>query len=213
MILNHEVILDLPMAATRTIREVEVKIRIENLAGLIGRLGKMRVCCEGRVFEQNTVYDTPDGAYRRKGRLLRLRTETPAPGKAVGVLGGGRKAVFTSKAAAPGSRSAYKERLEREVPVRSPAQWPARLCALGLGAGFCYQKYRTLFCLPGLHLDLDETPIGTFLELEGAPQAIDRAARALGFSSRHYIRGTYWSLFQASRRGRARARKNMTFRA
>ena len=69
--------------------------------------------------------------------------------------------------------------------------------------------YKTLLA----HLDLDETPIGTFLELEGAPQAIDRAARALGFSSRHYIRGTYWSLFQASRRGRARARKNMTFRA
>ena len=199
------------MPGPRTIREIEVKIPIADVPTLIGKLRKMGAVCHGRVFEENTLYDTPKEDFRRVGRLLRLRTETPAPAK--GVAGGARKAVFTSKALAPGSRSRYKERLEREVIVRSAGKWPATLRALGFRPGFRYEKYRTTFRRRGLHLDLDETPIGTYLELEGPRRAIDRAARALGFSPRDYIRSTYWDLFQAACRSRSRAPKNMVFRA
>jgi len=52
---------------------------------------------------------------------------------------------------------------------------------------FRYEKYRTTFRLPdsnawanGLLIELDETPIGTFVELEGPAAAIDRAAEELG---------------------------------
>jgi adenylate cyclase, class 2 len=214
------------MPRARTIREIEVKIRIADLPALIAKLRKLRARCDGRVFEQNTLYDTPEEDFRRAGRLLRLRTEMPAPAKRLGLPGGARKAVVTSKAPALGPGSRYKERLEREVVIRNPAKWPANLRALGLRPGFRYEKYRTTFRLPGLHLDFDETSIGTFLELEGGRRAIDRAARALGFSPRDYIRATYWDLFQASRKGGppgrrpvepggpgSRAPRNMTFRA
>lgn len=201
------------MPRTPTNREIEVKIRITDVPDLIAKLRKIHAACDGRVFEQNTLYDTPDEDFRRAGRLLRLRTETPAPSRTLRLPAGTRKTVFTSKAPAPGSRSRYKEKLEREVLVRHPSKWPAQLRAIGFRAGFRYEKYRTTFRLPGIHLDLDETPVGTFLELEGSRRAIDRAARALGFSPRDYIRATYWDLFQASRRRIKRPPRNMTFRA
>jgi adenylate cyclase class 2 len=109
------------------------------------------------------------------------------------------------------AESRFKEKLERERIVRDLGRWPAILRALGLRPGFRYEKYRSEFRLPGVHVYLDETPVGNFLELEGATQAIDRAARALGFKHREYLRGTYWDVYAADcRRGGLRPR-NMVF--
>ncbi len=47
----------------------------------------------------------------------------------------------------------------------------------------------------GLLIEVDETPIGTFVELEGPPAAIDRAATELGYSKRDYIVTNYLSLY------------------
>jgi adenylate cyclase class 2 len=85
------------------------------------------------------------------------------------------------------------------------------LRAIGLRPSFRYEKYRSTFRLAGLHLDLDETPVGVFLELEGAPRSIDRVARSLGFVPREYINGTYWDLYAADCRRRGRKPANMLF--
>jgi adenylate cyclase, class 2 len=193
----------------RTAREIEVKLRVEELAALIRSLKRLGAALRGRVFEQNTLYDTHSADFRRRGRLLRLRVETPAPSKLL--PGGAPCAVLTSKAPVPesGSRSRYKERLERELAVKSPARWSATLRAIGLHPSFRYEKYRTTFRLPGLHLDLDETPVGTFLELEGSPRQIDRVARALGYDPHEYIKGTYWDLYAADCHRRGRRPTNM----
>lgn len=196
----------------RTTREVEIKLRISDVPDLVRELRRFGAAPHGRVLERNTLYDTPDSDFRRRRRLLRLRIETPAPS---GLVRGGRPhAVITSKAPAPvRPGSPYKEKLEREELVQSPRRWDGLLLSLGLRPGFRYEKYRTTFRLPGLHLDLDETPVGVFLELEGAPRAIDRVARALGFSKSDYIRGTYWDLYAADCRRRGRVPQNMLFRA
>jgi len=194
-----------------TLREIEIKLRVRDVPRLIAKIRQLGAACEGRVFEQNMLYDTPQSDFRRSGRLLRVRIETPAPSG--GLPGGKGRAVVTSKSPAPAAAaSRYKEKLERELPLQSPRRWPGMLRALGFRQGFCYEKYRTTFRLGGLHLDLDETPVGAYLELEGSPRAIDRAARALGFSPRDYIRGTYWDVFQADCRRRGRFPKNMRFR-
>jgi adenylate cyclase, class 2 len=199
------------MAPSCTLREIEVKIGIADLPGLMGKLRQMGAACEGRVFEQNSLYDTPRDDFRRQGRLLRLRIKRPA---AAGRLpGGSGQAVLTSKAPVPVSRSRYKERLERELVVPDGGRWHARLLLLGFRPGFRYERYRTTFRFPGVHIEVDQTPIGVFLELEGVPRAIDRTARALGFSPRDYIQSTYWELFQAECRRRGRFQKNMQFRA
>jgi len=194
----------------RTIREIEIKLRVDDLPALIRKLRRLGAISRGRVLEQNTLYDTQAADFRNRGRLLRLRIETPAPAK--WASGGQRRAILTSKAPVrEPARSPYKEKIETEVAVDRPERWPSALRALGLRPGFRYEKYRTTFRLPGLHLDLDETPVGVFLELEGARRSIDRVASALGFAPHEYINGTYWDLYAADCRRRGRKPTNMLF--
>jgi adenylate cyclase class 2 len=105
----------------------------------------------------------------------------------------------------------YKEKLERELTIRRPNRWPGRLKALGFRPAFRYEKYRTSLRLPRLHVDLDETPVGNFLELEGSPLAIERVAGALGYTSRDYLRDTYWELYAADCKRKGRIPGNMVF--
>jgi adenylate cyclase, class 2 len=177
---------------------------------MVRRLRQIGAADHGSLFEENTLYDTPDGALRHRGRLLRLRIEISANGRRRGVLTS-KALVSPVRGRSPRRVPRHKERLEREVIVRDPRRVRRLLTAVGLRPSFCYEKYRTSFRVSCLHLDLDETPVGNFLELEGCPAAIDRVARALGYFPRDYIRGTYWDLYAADCRKRGRPLKNMVF--
>ena len=202
----------------KTPTEIEVKLRVTDRQSIIGRLAKIGAVSHGRVLERNTLFDTPHSDFWRNDRLIRVRIEKPAPGH--GFPGGQTKAVLTAKGpASPRSSQAsrnkrprYKERAEREVFLPAPATFTRQLPAFGLRPTFRYEKFRTSFQLRGLHLDLDETPVGTFLELEGKPQAIDRAAKLLAFSVHDYLRATYWDLYAADCRRRGVTPKNMLLR-
>jgi len=204
-------------AKINTKREIEIKLRITDLREILGRLSKLGAVLRGRVHEQNTLFDTRDSSFWRHGRLLRLRIQTPAPGN--GSRGGPRTIILTAKAPPSSGRLSspkkmpFKERLESEVAVEKRLRWPRVLGELGFRAGFRYEKYRTSFRLGGLHLDLDETPVGNFLELEGAPSAIRRTARALGFVPKEHIRATYWDLYVADCRRAKRKPGNMVFKS
>jgi adenylate cyclase, class 2 len=200
------------LARRPTVRETEIKLRVADLAGMIRKLGHLGARCSGRVLERNALFDTPDEDLRRRGRLLRLRIEIPASSRLI--PGGLARTVVTSKSPVPApAGSRYKEKLERELVVGSPRAWPDGLRSLGFRPGFRYEKFRTTFRLPGLHLDLDETPVGVFLEIEGGPRPIDRISRALGFSPRGYIRSTYWDLYAKECRRRGQIPGNMLFAA
>ena len=192
-------------------QEVEVKLRVPDLAALRRRLARLRLrpAATGRVHEMNTLFDTPQGGLAKHGQLLRLRIEEP-PGKPRGSAMAGQKlAVLTYKGpsvranppgSTPGAR--YKIREELEAPVADPGQLQAILEALGLKGWFRYEKFRTRYELPsayrwagGLQVELDETPIGVFVELEGPPEAIDRAAKLLGYGSKDYIAKSYLALY------------------
>jgi adenylate cyclase, class 2 len=204
-------------AKINTKREIEIKLRIADLREILGRLSRLGAVPRGRVLEQNTLFDTRDSSFWRQGRLLRLRTQTPAPGN--GSRGGPRTTVLTAKAPPSSGRLSspkkmpYKERLESELTVGTRVRWHRALGELGFRAGFRYEKYRTSFRLGSLHLDLDETPVGVFLELEGAPSAIRRTARALGFVPEEHIRATYWDLYAADCRRFKRKPRNMMFKS
>ena len=194
-----------------TNREIEVKLPVKDIPALVRKLKALKATNRGRVFERNTLYDTPGSDLRRSGRLLRVRTEIPA-GADWSRPGTGQY-VVTSKAPPErtGTKSKYKERLERETAITHPERWPQTLRSLGFRPSFVYEKFRTSFRLPGLHLDLDETPVGTFLELEGSGKAIDRVAKTLGYSARDYFCGTYWDVYAADCCRRGLPIKNMVF--
>jgi adenylate cyclase, class 2 len=196
------------MRAGQTKLEVEIKLPISEPRQIIDRLLRLGARQHDRVLERNTLYDTPESDFRCRGCLLRLRAEKPTKGAV--------RALITAKAPPPertrnAEPSRYKERLEREASVADPARAKRLLSSVGLRPSFRYEKYRTAFDLLGLHIALDETPVGAFLELEGRPAAIDRVARRLGFSPSDYLRATYWDLYAADCRRRGREPRNMLF--
>ena len=68
---------------------------------------------------------------------------------------------------------------------------------LGLHVWFRYQKFREEFEAPGVVIALDETPVGTYLEIEGSEQGILTVADALGCSPADFILESYRGLFVA----------------
>jgi adenylate cyclase class 2 len=68
------------------------------------------------------------------------------------------------------------------------------LIALGFEVVYRYQKYRAVYALRAVVASLDETPLGTFIELEGEPDDVDEAATALGARPLEFIRATYREL-------------------
>lgn len=196
-------------------QEREIKLRIEDVNGfrrLLKKLGAEPVAPgQARVHEENVIFDTPQGGLAKHGQLLRIRTETLAGGGRSGKGRAKRRVVLTFKrpvsrpAASDGNRfpaGPHKLREEIEMEVTDAATLATIFEGLGLAGWFRYEKYRTTFRLPvskawarGLLIELDETPIGTYVELEGPAGAIDRAARELGYSKRDYVLKNYLTLY------------------
>jgi adenylate cyclase, class 2 len=203
--------------------EVEIKLRIHDLPRVLRQLARHKAkLMHARVREMNTLYDTPEAHLARHGRMLRLRVEYPA-GHGNGRLkarkrGDGKRpssALLTFKGPAKGTkaneRGRYKVREEHELRISDYQGLPKILQALGLRPWFRYEKFRTIFKLPGLNrlkLMLDETPIGMFVELEGESRQIDRATELLGFARPDYITKSYGALFLEQRGLSGRASRN-----
>jgi len=145
------------------------------------RAARFRVS-KRRVFEANTLFDTVRGALRRTGRLLRIREA-------------GRVSILTYKG--PAAIGKYKDREELGLEVSDPGRLSEILARLDFVPKFRYEKFRTEYRRPGETgtAMLDETPIGVYLELEGAPAWIDRTARRLGFAESNYSTASYYTLY------------------
>jgi adenylate cyclase class 2 len=66
---------------------------------------------------------------------------------------------------------------------------------LGFLPWFRYEKFREEFAGPDVTFAIDETPVGTFVEIEGTETSIAAAAAALGRGPEHYILESYRALF------------------
>lgn len=209
--------------------EIEVKLRVADMGAFARRLKALGAKRLGRVHEMNTLYDTPRGRFRKRGHLLRLRVLTPADGATTrhGGASAGPRALLTFKgpslrleeangprgSGGPGGQR-YKVRRELEVALDDPGPARAILEALGLVRAFRYEKFRTSYAVPrhsGVKLELDETPIGTFAEIEGPPRSIDRLARRLGYSPKDYITLSYLGLHLDNCRRRGLPPRDMVF--
>lgn len=197
--------------------EIEVKLRVPDVHTLIAQLRNLGAKRDGRVHERNTLFDTEDSQLRARRAILRIRREQPADSRKPA-----RKrrpptpGLLTFKARVQGQSGGgakYKEREEIEYRIKDASRFARLLRRIGMRPWFQYEKYRTKYTAKdGLHIDLDETPIGVFLELEGPKQAIDRAAKALGYSRHDYMTESYFELYreQCSRKGLRVA--NMVFK-
>jgi adenylate cyclase class 2 len=208
-------------------RETEIKLRISDLPAFHRALKRIGARLAGpgtsKVHEQNVIFDTPPGGLAKHGQLLRIRTESPiAPGKSKASREK-QRVVLTFKQPADAaldnaSNGSYKVREEIEVEVAEAVNLTRIFEGLGMKGWFRYEKYRTTFRLPvsktwakGLLIELDETPIGTFVELEGPAAAIDRAAQELGFLKHDYVLKNYLRLYLEDCRRKGQEPGHMVF--
>ena len=197
--------------------EIEIKLRVVDLGALRAQLKRLRAReIVPRTYELNTLYDTTRQGLRRLGRLIRIRIERPAPHGNKTSATSAQPAVLTYKGPARDhrSRALFKVKEEAEVSVTDSQELARILRGLGLRPSFRYEKFRTTFALPtirGLKIELDETPVGIFLELEGPTASIDRAARLLGYARKDYSNLSYGALYLAECRRRRRKPRDMLF--
>jgi adenylate cyclase, class 2 len=214
-------------------QEIEIKLRISDPKALKRTL--KRLCARsvgagsGRVHEWNVIFDTPDGGLAKHGQLLRIRIETPEAKSKKAQGSPAKRTLLTFKRpivsgtapfASEQKNHRHKVREEIEVEVADATVLARIFEGLGMRGWFRYEKYRTTFRLPaasrwakGLLIELDETPIGTFVELEGPSAAIDRAALELGHSRRDFILKSYLALYVEECRRLGQEPRDMLFAA
>jgi adenylate cyclase, class 2 len=204
-------------------KETEIKLQVPDIKAFERKVkklgGKPLGAGDGRVHEFNVIFDTPDGGLAKHGQLLRIRTETPRGSRK---KAGATRALLTFKQPAVRSvddeGSRFKIREETELEVTDAALLGKIFEGLGLRGWFSYEKYRTTWKLGAgtrwakdLLIELDETPMGTFIELEGPPEAIERTAAALGYSRKDYLTKNYLALYAEDCKRRGIAPGNMLF--
>jgi adenylate cyclase, class 2 len=165
--------------------ETEVKVRLASLPEIRRKLESLgAVLARERHLEDNVLFDDEAGSLRARGGVLRLR-ETPHAG------------YLTFKGPRQ-TAGGVKAREERETPVADAEEMRAILRLLGYRAVFRYQKYRESWMHRGQNVELDETPIGAFLEIEGDSDGIATVAAELGFEPKDYLAESYVGLYLAS---------------
>ena len=161
--------------------EREIKLRFQSAPearDAILRTGATPV--RGRRMQEDCLLDTADERLRALRSVLRVRMDQG-------------RSLLTYKG--PVQPSPWKLREERETVVSDGETMLYILERLGFTVWFRYQKYREEFGAPDAVIALDETPIGTFVEIEGSEKAITEIVIALGRTGRDYIVDSYRGLY------------------
>lgn len=178
--------------------ESEIKIPVDDLDTVRGRLddqGAERIAPP--EHEHNVLFDTGDGRLAANGEVLRVRRS-----------GDRRRLTFKGPAAYQG---AVKNRREIELEVSSAARISELLEALGYRPTMRYEKRRESWRLGPVRVELDHTPMGDFVELEGPPGELENAARLLGLDPADAVAESYVRLWCEHRRRHPGLGRDMVF--
>jgi adenylate cyclase class 2 len=177
--------------------EREIKLRFEHPArAREAILAAGAVPYRPRRLQQDSLLDTADGRLRDARSALRVRLEPGA-------------VLLTYKG--PVQASAMKLREEIETTAADAEALTAILSRLGFQVWFRYEKYREEFAKGDVILAIDETPLGTFVEIEGSEEGVHACAAAVGRAPSDYLLDSYRSLFVAECRRRGVPAGDMLF--
>jgi adenylate cyclase class 2 len=149
-----------------------------------------------RRLQKDALLDTDDEVLRQRRCVLRIRTEAG-------------KSLLTFKG--PVQPGAMKLRDEYETIVGDGQVLQHVFEELGLRVWFRYEKYREEYAAEDVTIALDETPVGTFVEIEGGEDGILTMTRALGRSAADFILDSYRGLFIQHRETFGFSSANMVF--
>lgn len=153
-----------------------------------------------RTFESNTLYDSIDRVLRGRKQILRLRKY-------------GELCTLTHKRQdqEDDGNARYKRRVETETVIEDHDAMAAVFSQLGYDPVFRYEKFRTEWKSGDGKLVLDETPIGVWAELEGAPDWIDAMLQRLGVRPEQCLTESYGKLFLEWKDATLSQANNLTF--
>ena len=185
--------------------ETEIKFRVADTAALEAKLASIGFqLITPRSFESNVLYDTPDRSLRLKRELVRIRnynnrwllTHKRVPDSGIG-------------------EDRHKHRVETETELTDGAALAEVFASVGFVPVFRYEKWRTEWSddrdHDGGHCVVDETPLGVFAELEGAPEWIDRIALQLVIAAEERLTLSYGRLFEEWKEQTGSAAQDLTF--
>jgi adenylate cyclase class 2 len=190
--------------------EIELKFPVADPEALQSRLPQLGFHLETpRTFEHNTLFDTPTRDLRARREILRIRQYGPL-------------CTVTHKRLpdqqAPVDSTRYKIRIETETAVGDGAALAEIFQQLGYTPAFTYEKFRSEWSQatgPGTeviaHLVLDETPIGTYAELEGPTAWIDQTLAKLNIDPATCLTDSYGKLFLDWKQRTGSSAENLTF--
>ena len=184
------------MAMTSTL-EREIKLRFESpVVARHAILASGATPLRGRRLQEDCLLDTPDRMLRRRHCVLRVRMEAG-------------KSFLTFKG--PVQPAPMKLREELETLVGDGEILLSVLEQVGLSVWFRYQKYREEFAHEDVIVALDETPVGTYVEVEGSEQGITTMTAALGKTPADFLLHSYRSLFLKYKEEHGLASADMVF--
>ena len=161
--------------------EREIKLRFEN-----PEEARAAVVATGatplkpRRLQSDILFDTEQRMLSARRQVLRVRIEA-----------GHSYVTFKS----PAEHPTVKLREELETGVTDGERLVMILERSGFRTWFRYEKYREEFAFDEVVIAVDETPVGTYVEIEGSDRGITAAARALGRGPGDYILDSYRTLF------------------
>jgi adenylate cyclase, class 2 len=162
--------------------ETEIKVEVVDVEGFCLQLDVLnpKVLAE-RHFEDNYVLDFPDGELKSGQCLLRVRFA-----KGCG---------FLTFKGAPRPDGIFKTREELETRLEDGVTMLQIIERIGMSVCFRYQKYRREFARDQVHIAVDETPIGNYVELEGTEDGIRALAKKMGIAESRFLSLSYYSLY------------------
>jgi adenylate cyclase class 2 len=179
--------------------EREVKLRYPNptdARAAILRAGA--VSWRPRRLQSDRLLDRKTEPLQNRRCTLRVRVD-------------GDRAFVTFKG--PPQPGTMKVREELETSVGDGTVL-LRVCEqLGFHVWFRYEKYREEFTRGDLVIALDESPIGTFVELEGSRDDILRMADDLERPPTDFVLDSYHALFETHRAEHGSLAQHMVFDA
>lgn len=188
--------------------EIELKFPVADPESLQSRLVQLGFHLETpRTFEHNTLYDTPTRDLRVNRQILRIRQYGP-----ICTITHKRQPAQDE----PVDTTRYKVRIETETTVAEGAALAEILQQLGYAPVFIYEKFRSEWSQPistevTAHLLIDETPIGTWAELEGPTAWIDETLAKLDIDPATCLTDSYGKLFLDWKQSTGSPAENLTF--
>ena len=169
------------MPGTTPMIEREIKLRYLTVADARSAvLAAGATPLRSRRLQADALLDTDDDALQRRRCVLRMRRDSD-------------HCVLTFKGPVrPGS---MKVRDEYESTVGDGEVMLRVLEQLGFRVSFRYEKYREEYSAKDVTVAVDETPVGTFVEIEGSETGILAVSAALGRSPADFVLESYRALF------------------